>query len=40
MVKYYKDRIDALVRKVKELEHLLELKQTKIEKLKNGTIVK
>jgi cell fate (sporulation/competence/biofilm development) regulator YmcA (YheA/YmcA/DUF963 family) len=40
MIKYYKDRIDALVRKVKELEHLLDFKQTEIEKLKNGTIIK
>ena len=40
MVAYYKDRIDALVRKINKLEFLLEFKQSEIQKLKNGTIVK
>ena len=33
MLSYYKDRIDALTRKIDQLEHLLEFKQIQIEKL-------
>ncbi len=31
MVAYYKDRIDALVRKINKLEFLLEFKQSEIQ---------
>ena len=33
MVGYYRDRIDALIRKIEQLENMLEFKQIQIEKL-------
>lgn len=43
MVKYYKERIDALAEKIHKLELLLEFKDIQIEKLKSesyGTNIK
>ncbi len=41
MLSYYKDRVDALTRKIDKLEHLLEFKQIQIEKLESdGTDLK
>ena len=41
MLSYYKDRVDALTRKIDQLEHVLEFKQIQIEKLEsNGTDLK
>ena len=35
MVGYYRDRIDALVRKIEQLEVMLKNKQIEIQKLQN-----
>ncbi|QDP45770.1 MAG: hypothetical protein Tp1102DCM384591_12 [Prokaryotic dsDNA virus sp.] len=35
MVGYYRDRIDALIRKIEQLENMLEFKQIQIEKLED-----
>ena len=35
MIGYYRDRIDALVRKIEQLENMLEFKQIQIEKLED-----